>query len=159
MVLWITSPMNLRRTPGGELVTLLGNGTRIEVIQYLTLDEVYDQFEDYNGGEYDYMAIKYNGEIAWLAWIEENYTDINPANPSEDNPKRMWVADPMNIRKAPNGELITTLPIGTEFVAIGFLTKAETNTEYDWLVIDCAKENNIKSINEIHKEILTKLGL
>ena len=31
--------------------------------------------------------------------------------------------------------------------------------KFDWLVIDCAKENNIKSIDEIHKDILTKLDL
>ena len=142
MVLWITSPMNLRKTPGGDMVVTLMNGFRIEVIQYLTLDEVYDQFEDYNGGDYDYLAIKYNGEICWLAYIEENYTDVNPANPSEDNPKRYWVADPMNIRKAPDGELITTLPIGTEIMAIGYLTKAETNTQYDWLVIEYAEGEN-----------------
>jgi len=29
----------------------------------------------------------------------------------------------------------------------------------NWLVVDCAKNNNIKSIDEIHKDILTKLDL
>lgn len=31
--------------------------------------------------------------------------------------------------------------------------------KYNWIVIDCEKNNNIKTIDEIHKEILTKLGL
>jgi dTMP kinase len=31
--------------------------------------------------------------------------------------------------------------------------------KYNWIVVDCAKENNIKSIDEIHQEILTKLDL
>ena len=31
--------------------------------------------------------------------------------------------------------------------------------KFDWLVVDCAKEGTIKSIDEIHKEILTNLGL
>ena len=31
--------------------------------------------------------------------------------------------------------------------------------KYNWIVIDCEKDSNIKTIDEIHKEILTKLGL
>lgn len=31
--------------------------------------------------------------------------------------------------------------------------------KFDWLVIDCTKDNSIKSIDEIHQDILTKLGL
>ena len=30
--------------------------------------------------------------------------------------------------------------------------------KYDWIVIDCEQNDSIKSIDEIHKEILTKLG-
>lgn len=31
--------------------------------------------------------------------------------------------------------------------------------KFDWLVVDCSKGENIKSIDEIHKDILTKLDL
>ncbi len=31
--------------------------------------------------------------------------------------------------------------------------------KYEWVIIDCEKDKTIKSIDEIHKEILTKLGL
>ena len=31
--------------------------------------------------------------------------------------------------------------------------------KFDWIVIDCAENGNIKSINQIHQDILTKLGL
>ncbi len=31
--------------------------------------------------------------------------------------------------------------------------------KFDWTVIDCSKNGNIKSIDEIHQDILTKLGL
>ena len=31
--------------------------------------------------------------------------------------------------------------------------------KYNWIVIDCENDKTIKSIDEIHKEILTKLGL
>ena len=31
--------------------------------------------------------------------------------------------------------------------------------KFDWLVIDCSKQDYIKSIDEIHEDILTKLGL
>ena len=31
--------------------------------------------------------------------------------------------------------------------------------KYNWIIIDCVKDENIKSIDEIHKDILTKLGL
>ena len=31
--------------------------------------------------------------------------------------------------------------------------------KYNWIVIDCVKDKNIKSIDEIHKDILTNLGL
>ena len=48
----------------------------------------------------------------------------------------MWVVDDMNIRTAPGGDRITTLPDYTEITVIGYLTKAETNSEYDWLIIE-----------------------
>lgn len=31
--------------------------------------------------------------------------------------------------------------------------------KYDWVVVDCAKGESIKTIDEIHQDILTKLGL
>lgn len=31
--------------------------------------------------------------------------------------------------------------------------------KFDWIIIDCAENGKIKSIDEIHKDILTKLGL
>ena len=31
--------------------------------------------------------------------------------------------------------------------------------KFNWLVVDCSKNNNIKSIDEIHQDILTKLDL
>ena len=44
------------------------------------------------------------------------------------------------------------------------LKKAYSNAKFvaekfDWIVINCEKDNNIKSINEIHQDILTKLDL
>ena len=44
------------------------------------------------------------------------------------------------------------------------LTKAYKRAKYvakkfDWTIIDCEKDNDIKSIDEIHKDILTKLSL
>ena len=31
--------------------------------------------------------------------------------------------------------------------------------KFNWITIDCSRNNTIKTINEIHQDILTKLGL
>ena len=58
-----------------------------------------------------------------------------------------------------NGQEKDILERDDEHLIQAYKSAKYVANKFNWIVIDCARENTIKSIDEIHQDILTKLGL
>lgn len=128
---WLLADMNLRKTPGGELITTLPVNTEVTIIDYIYAADCGQQYDQYvvlwEGAE---------GNMAYLAVIDENYSDKNPNIPTPENPWTIWNIGDMNIRDAADGNRITTLPPNTEITVIGMIDVNDTpNKNYTYLII------------------------
>ena len=99
--------------------------------------------------------------LDWVVDLEYNKLEL----PKPD--KTLFLDVPINISmklareraSLKNGQTQDILEQDSEHLINAYEKAKYVANKYNWITIDCSNGENIKSIDEIHKDILTKLGL
>ncbi len=121
---WVTSDngLNFRDKPGGNLIAILANGSRVIAIGAPNAPDV-------NGTVFQQVQTD-NGQIGYVAAIFQGASLLSttaPASPAATH--EVWVnsANGLNFRDKPGGTLIATLATGTHLTAIGAPSAPDVN--------------------------------
>ena len=100
----------------------------------------------------------------FLDWVVDlEFEKLNLPKPD----KTLFLDVPINISmqlareraSLKNGQTQDILEQDSEHLINAYEKAKYVANKYNWITIDCSNGENIKSIDEIHKDILTKLGL
>lgn len=100
----------------------------------------------------------------FLAWVEDfEYKKLNLPKPDKvlflDVPFEISVKLARARESLKNGENKDIHEKDDNHLKNAYNKAKYVANKFNWIVVDCVQSNNIKSIEEIHKEILTKLNL
>ena len=99
-----------------------------------------------------------------MDWLEDfEYNKLNLPKPDKILFLDMPVEFSMQLAKSrpelKNGQTKDILEEDAEHLFKAYGRAQYVAKKFDWITISCVKDNNIKTIEEIHKDILTKLGV
>ncbi len=100
----------------------------------------------------------------FLDWVNDfEYGKLNLPKPDKtlflDVPIEISIKLAQTREKLKNGESVDVLEKDSNHLINAYEKAKYIANKFNWIKIDCSKGENIKSIDEIHQDILTKLGL